>query len=1093
MDITTLGAAKNYTDLSVIGAGAIRGKNCVITSIEQVDNINYVHFAWTLDNGTVQTDIMAVSNGINGVKGDKGDTGEVGQNGTNGLDGLDGISVTEVEINASNHLICTLSDGTIIDAGEIQGSGSYALPISSTTTLGGVKIDGTTINIDENGVISSVGSGGTTNYSALTNKPSINGVELTGDKSTIDLGIDIPTVTNDLTNELKSEYDQAVTDSHTHENKELLGTYTQTEANLANAVGNSHIHSNKTILDNTTASYTTAEKTKLNNIEAGAKVNIQANWEQTDNLADDYIKNKPTSLPASDVSTWAKATDKPTYSQSEIGLGNVSNVTTNDQTPTYSEASTLATLTSGEKMSIAFGKIKKAITSLISHTGDISNPHSVTKSQVGLGNVDNTSDASKPVSTATQTALNTKASTTALTVHTGNADIHVTAADKTAWNTIPKSKAETIAMDTRDYQDFVIPILNIASTYSNEFFYGKIYLKRDNAAGQQMTIINLMCGKSYNEEKAVYYMDKSQMFTEIKPCSFVYNGKKMFGIHVYISSSDYNILRVDARSTTNFGIITPVYIYNNNTSAVLNAEIYNSLTFFDGYNMPMNFYAIPKVIKSDGTATKLLSFSPVPATLTSSGTVGDIAYDTSYMYICTATNIWKKLLLGTAHEDNTDIHVTAADKTAWNGALISKADTTTVNTALDLKANLTDLDEIDRKTVSIGGFEPTRTSALWIQNAVSVPITGTEFIDMPQTNYCNTTTMSIAIQPDGNYGILYVSVESNAKYRICKQAGHVFRVVTTTSIPQTGTVVSRTTANHTGDQITITTGNTDKYLVIQYWYYTLDPETTKEQMKATITVSKIYGEVGTTQIHYLDNGNYLPLITSDTAIKSQPRNLIGKNILFIGDSITEKNYRTAKNYHDYLAEWFGFENINNGVSGTGYMDNETFGLGWYNKLLNGFYPSTGVDGIVIMGAINDRYHSVGTYGDSTTTTLFGTLKLMYEELITRYPKIPILIITSTPRRYSYGDSGNDGTLANYHGHVDAVIQMAKEYSFPCFDLYRNSGLRPWNTTNNTEYFTSDGTGVETGSIAADGVHPNSKGHKIMAQKLFEFINSGLNL
>ena len=292
-----------------------------------------------------------------------------------------------------------------------------------------------------------------------------------------------------------------------------------------------------------------------------------------------------------------------------------------------------------------------------------------------------------------------------------------------------------------------------------------------------------------------------------------------------------------------------------------------------------------------------------------------------------------------------------------------------------------------------------------------------------------------------------------------------------------------------GDQITITTGNTDKYLVIVYWCYTIDPETTKEQMRSTITIDK----TGNPQIHYLDNGNYLPLITSDTAIKSQPRNLIGKNILFIGDSITEKNYRTAKNYHDYLAEWFGFENINKGVSGTGYMNNETFGLGWYNKLLNGFYPSTGVDGIVIMGAINDRYHSVGTYGDSTATTLFGTLKLMYEELITRYPKIPILVVTSTPRRYSYGDSGNDGTLANYHGHVDAVIQMAKEYSFPCFDLYRNSGLRPWNATNNTEYFTADGTGVETGPRDADGVHPNSKGHKIMAQKLFEFINSGLNL
>ena len=142
-------------------------------------------------------------------------------------------------------------------------------------------------------------------------------------------------------------------------------------------------------------------------------------------------------------------------------------------------------------------------------------------------------------------------------------------------------------------------------------------------------------------------MDKSHMWTAHMPCSFTYNSKKMFGIHVKISSSDYNMLRVDARTTTDFDSITPVYIYNNNTSAVLNAEIYNSLSFFDGYNRPMNFYEIPKVIKSDGTATNLLSFSPVPATLTSTGTAGEIAYDTSYMYICTATNTWKRTALTT--------------------------------------------------------------------------------------------------------------------------------------------------------------------------------------------------------------------------------------------------------------------------------------------------------------------------------------------------------------------------------------------------------------------------------------------------------------
>ena len=46
---------------------------------------------------------------------------------------------------------------------------------------------------------------------------------------------------------------------------------------------------------------------------------------------------------------------------------------------------------------------------LTSHTGSTANPHGVTKAQVGLGNVDNTSDANKPVSTAQQTALNAKA------------------------------------------------------------------------------------------------------------------------------------------------------------------------------------------------------------------------------------------------------------------------------------------------------------------------------------------------------------------------------------------------------------------------------------------------------------------------------------------------------------------------------------------------------------------------------------------------------------------------------------------------------------------------------------------------------------
>lgn len=123
------------------------------------------------------------------------------------------------------------------------------------------------------------------------------------------------------------------------------------------------------------------------------------------------LTGTPISLPASDVYSWAKQPTKPSYTASEVGLGNVPNVNTNNQTPTWTIASALANLVSGEALSIAFGKIAKAIQSLISHIANVSNPHSVTKTQVGLGNVDNTADINKPISTATQNALNLKVDT----------------------------------------------------------------------------------------------------------------------------------------------------------------------------------------------------------------------------------------------------------------------------------------------------------------------------------------------------------------------------------------------------------------------------------------------------------------------------------------------------------------------------------------------------------------------------------------------------------------------------------------------------------------------------------------------------------
>ena len=56
--------------------------------------------------------------------------------------------------------------------------------------------------------------------------------------------------------------------------------------------------------------------------------------------------------------------------KAQVGLGNVPNVATNDQTPTYTAASVLSELSSGEKLSVSFGRLAKAVKDLITHIAD---------------------------------------------------------------------------------------------------------------------------------------------------------------------------------------------------------------------------------------------------------------------------------------------------------------------------------------------------------------------------------------------------------------------------------------------------------------------------------------------------------------------------------------------------------------------------------------------------------------------------------------------------------------------------------------------------------------------------------------------------
>ena len=117
--------------------------------------------------------------------------------------------------------------------------------------------------------------------------------------------------------------------------------------------------------------------------------------------------------------------------------------------------------------------LKADATDLTAHIEDYNNPHQVTAAQVGLGNVDNTSDADKPISTATQSALDlkadkadtyTKAETdTLLSAKANSADVYT----KGETDTLLSAKANSADVYTKSEADTLLANkANVGDSYT---------------------------------------------------------------------------------------------------------------------------------------------------------------------------------------------------------------------------------------------------------------------------------------------------------------------------------------------------------------------------------------------------------------------------------------------------------------------------------------------------------------------------------------------------------------------------------------------------------------------------------------------------
>lgn len=212
----------------------------------------------------------------------------------------------------------------------------------------------------------------------------------------------------------------------------------------------------------------------------------------------------------------------------------------------------------------------------------------------------------------------------------------------------------------------------------------------------------------------------------------------------------------------------------------------------------------------------------------------------------------------------------------------------------------------------------------------------------------------------------------------------------------------------------------------------------------------------------------------ETEVNYSPlKNLTG---VFIGDSITEVNFRTSKNYHQFIAERTGLNVINLGVSGTGYVD----------RLNVVDYITEQPDFISVFLGTNDYSGVTGSklLGDVTDTdvpTVASHIYTLLNNLINKFPNTPVLTITPLPRIESNPHDENKGENGYSLYELSKVIKgVSKRLGVPCLDLYHCSHLRPWIDEVNQHFFS-----YQEGQ--ADGLHPNYRGHEYISYPIQSFL------